>query len=85
MIQLPKPVVTYFEAENAHDLHKALACFDKNAIVFDTGIATYVCFTGRLLNAIGVEINHFHFMLQIRRKGPSHKFILQMNPWGHFS
>ena len=37
MIQLPKPVLTYFEAENAHDLVKALACFDENAVVFDTG------------------------------------------------
>jgi len=37
MIQLPKPIVTYFDAENAHDLPKALACFDKNAVVFDTG------------------------------------------------
>ena len=37
MLQLPKPVANYFEAENAHDLAKALACFDKDAIVLDTG------------------------------------------------
>jgi len=37
MIQLPKPIVTYFDARMLMTCLKALACFDKNAVVFDTG------------------------------------------------
>ncbi len=36
-MKLPKIIEKYFEAENAHDLNAALACFDRDAVVHDTG------------------------------------------------